>query len=469
MLAQLGADIATSINIAVLNGDDYAAEILLHALKLSASPSKIDIIVDATKLATELEYHNILKRLSAAMEALTIHDGFSSPAGGMEVGVIPSYNEYLPISAEVYDGDIATIDRNGGSILGKLFNAFGSNSNNVDDLSVYVTYRAMKKCSIDYLSESADGGNYFESFRENFAKKNRPVLLRLKDVIGESRYASLKAAFSVESIRTNSNRAETNVIVSKIPYAKIFNRDSSTISMKAFLENTTAHATRLKASLEALADDKDDINGDVKHVVKTGTNAFRLFVANDSYSSTYTPLLQAESSSEYLFAGGDASSKPFTLFDFETFLKEDKSFASLLESVNGKVKLDPLSEDFSSNIFDNLRYQFYLGGVLTGAPLHSHGPAINVLLNGRKQWLLLPPSRDVYSTLHPLAFALAGGIDASYYPYSNEQDFYSSHGGPCYISQGEGDVLFVPRHFSHQTLNTKLSSGFAVEFLNYMY
>ena len=52
--------------------------------------------------------------------------------------------------------------------------------------------------------------------------------------------------------------------------------------------------------------------------------------------------------------------------------------------------------------------QIYFGPILSGAPFHSHGPAINQLIYGQKQWILLPPSKDVYSTIHPLQFTLNG-------------------------------------------------------------
>lgn len=37
--------------------------------------------------------------------------------------------------------------------------------------------------------------------------------------------------------------------------------------------------------------------------------------------------------------------------------------------------------------------QTYLGPPLSGAPFHSHAPAFNVLVHGRKLWMLLPPGR----------------------------------------------------------------------------
>ena len=45
--------------------------------------------------------------------------------------------------------------------------------------------------------------------------------------------------------------------------------------------------------------------------------------------------------------------------------------------------------------------QFYLGPAESGAPLHFHRGAWNVLVHGRKRWFLLPPPAAQYSIKHP--------------------------------------------------------------------
>jgi hypothetical protein len=39
----------------------------------------------------------------------------------------------------------------------------------------------------------------------------------------------------------------------------------------------------------------------------------------------------------------------------------------------------------------------------------------------------------------------------------------------CRFYQNENEILFVPRHWSHQVLNLETSLGFAVEVDNYVY
>jgi hypothetical protein len=48
---------------------------------------------------------------------------------------------------------------------------------------------------------------------------------------------------------------------------------------------------------------------------------------------------------------------------------------------------------------DHPSFQFYVGAVASGSPMHYHKDAINFLIYGAKQWYLLPPSEATYSTV----------------------------------------------------------------------
>jgi oxalate decarboxylase/phosphoglucose isomerase-like protein (cupin superfamily) len=98
--------------------------------------------------------------------------------------------------------------------------------------------------------------------------------------------------------------------------------------------------------------------------------------------------------------------------------------------------------------------QFYLGPPGTGAPMHYHLDAVNVLLHGEKDWLLLPPAAAVYSTERAAGLfqSLAAGRAAAAGP------------PPMLCTQRAGDAMFVPRGWGHAILNTRTSVGYAVEF-----
>ena len=94
------------------------------------------------------------------------------------------------------------------------------------------------------------------------------------------------------------------------------------------------------------------------------------------------------------------------------------------------------------------RLQFYLGGSGTGAPLHYHGNAVNLLAHGRKRWFLLPPAAASFSR-RPAAQWLEKEYPA----------LAASSTPPLELVQEGGDVLFVPAGWAHSTLNVEVSVG----------
>ena len=98
-------------------------------------------------------------------------------------------------------------------------------------------------------------------------------------------------------------------------------------------------------------------------------------------------------------------------------------------------------------------YQFGLGPACAGAPLHYHEDAWNLLLDGAKLWWLQPPHERAYSSVPP-----ARALMAAHEP----TDVGSRHGVLCL--QQPGDLLYVPRHWAHRTLNVQLGAGLAGEY-----
>jgi ankyrin repeat protein len=94
--------------------------------------------------------------------------------------------------------------------------------------------------------------------------------------------------------------------------------------------------------------------------------------------------------------------------------------------------------------------QFYLGPRGSGAPLHYHGSAWNLLVHGRKRWFLLPPQRAAYSTRPVLEWI--------------ERDYARLDPPPIEFIQEAGDIVFVPNYWAHAVLNLLPSVGVAFEF-----
>jgi hypothetical protein len=92
------------------------------------------------------------------------------------------------------------------------------------------------------------------------------------------------------------------------------------------------------------------------------------------------------------------------------------TFAHVLQAADRDERAAAADDAFDSAAKRHI-FQFYLGGPMSGAPFHLHGAAFNALVHGRKSWHLLPPSRDLYSSLHPLAFAANGGVESQWYVF----------------------------------------------------
>ena len=97
--------------------------------------------------------------------------------------------------------------------------------------------------------------------------------------------------------------------------------------------------------------------------------------------------------------------------------------------------------------------QIYYGRPGTGAPMHFHSNAINILLKGSKKWFLLPPGTARMSSKHPLLWD--GGAEGEYT-------------GALTCEQPVGSFMFIPRGWSHAVINTASEEtiGAAVEFVD---
>jgi hypothetical protein len=105
--------------------------------------------------------------------------------------------------------------------------------------------------------------------------------------------------------------------------------------------------------------------------------------------------------------------------------------------------------------------QFYLGAAGTGAPLHFHGDAYNVLAHGRKRWWLFAPDAGNYSVTPAHTWVQREMSDLC---RRCERGGVHAWQCPLTFTQEAGDLLFVPRDWAHATLNLAPSVGYATEF-----
>jgi hypothetical protein len=96
--------------------------------------------------------------------------------------------------------------------------------------------------------------------------------------------------------------------------------------------------------------------------------------------------------------------------------------------------------------------QIYVGVAGSGAPVHHHNNAVNVLLHGKKNWFLFPAHRAEYSTVPIVHYIL------------HELPYVSDSAIPLECVQEAGDAIYIPRHWGHAVLNLQSVTGYAIEF-----
>ena len=129
--------------------------------------------------------------------------------------------------------------------------------------------------------------------------------------------------------------------------------------------------------------------------------------------------------------------------------RTEYAFVQLHPKQHGGLLNDIPKLGYISNLVE-VHTQFYQGRAGTGAPMHLHIDAWNCLVYGEKRWFLMPPFQGAYS-----AMPIRQWVD-ELYPSMQVLE----------CTQRAGDILYVPKYWSHAVLNTRESIGIAREFFN---
>jgi len=97
---------------------------------------------------------------------------------------------------------------------------------------------------------------------------------------------------------------------------------------------------------------------------------------------------------------------------------------------------------------EHLAWQVFFGGDGSGATLHWHGPAINNLYVGTKQWRITPPKYRGFTGMP--------ARDAQEYLDEAEKDVVLG------CVQHAGDMMYIPENWGHSTLTHAFTIGAAV-------
>jgi hypothetical protein len=109
----------------------------------------------------------------------------------------------------------------------------------------------------------------------------------------------------------------------------------------------------------------------------------------------------------------------------------------------------------------NRAHQWFLGPKESGAPLHHHCQAFNTMIQGRKMWLIFPPSHPQmgvgYSNMEAVVWLRRTAI-LNPSILTNPEKY-----GMMVCVQEAGQTIFIPTHWTHATINIEPALGFAAE------
>ena len=461
-----------SLHIAVANADDLGIAILCQ------QGPDLDFKHNgqtALELAQSLGYNHIANRLmkEAAKTDKKDKDGDGSDKEDDNRGILDITDEYAmttgPVkisTAFLSSGKVKKKEVGGYTDLGVVFkDTLGSNfitpspyPNSGDNTTTEPKqYRVdpivINQCQIESLSKQQLSDLSIEQLRNKLQFNNVPVTFSLEEFLSTSEWESLQKAASLSSLLAELSGSKVNT--TSIPYGSKFGQTKTLHSFEDFVENhIKGQTTRLNEYISTMNSNKAIVN------------FTEMAIYNHDNDANLIP--------EYIFTPHFNDNLKLTndiLEVLQNSYQDDEKKA-------GVDRLAHLLQTTNKFVFDRsiLVFQFILGGPLSGSPAHLHTQALNALIYGRKYWYLLPPSKDVYSNVHPVEFAAIGGLNADMWPYAEDhlrdlgiiiENSTTSVGkggiGPCQFEQKAGDLLYIPSQWTHSTINVAETVGFALE------
>jgi len=418
-----------ALHTSVTQGDDRAVEVLLRLARGarldSSSNGVVQCIEESLALAQQLRFDHIERRLRWALDIASSGDGRAI----IDTSLLAAADEFLPCNdkqqtqeqssasnADVYPDAEREREKESYSRSG--------------DASLPVI--GLCECAIDRIDiADLDASR----FHRDYVRLNRAVAIR--GSIGPD----AAARWTVDNLLRDFGHIQ--VIAGPIPYATLFGRRERVVSLQSYVEHPEYGMraySRPNGSSSVFSPEDPPLylfSGPEQEISRA------LHGHMWELLTTFRSLSDANTNNRR----GSAAAGDNHLIELMLSIRRAGSYS--------KDDVEPLNPGTFPTAWKS---QFFLGPPYSGAPFHHHGPAFNVVVSGRKRWTLLPPSRDLYSNVHPLAWIHLGGVDSALYPYRT-----AIGGRPCDFVQEAGEVLFVPRHWTHQVLNLYETVGFAIE------
>mmetsp|Transcript_32282 Transcript_32282/g.46577 ORF Transcript_32282/g.46577 Transcript_32282/m.46577 type:complete len:662 (+) Transcript_32282:770-2755(+) len=447
-----------ALPVAVVNGDDLATALLLRLVATNSTDESVSIALhNCIQLAEQLGYDHVQKRLLRHVEYLTSYEN----SGVFDHSSLPIYNDFSPIEFNSLEVNATTTsnehkEKKSGGLLSGIMGALRKKKNVADsaaecsNLIPEETYGGYNPLRVNIELSNNSSGNKVERickvsrihisnisvehFHNLFVRRNIPVLLQTDFNFSRWKLSTILDKYG-----------HVNVSFSEIPFGAIFGRKEKLATLKEFVSGE-----------------------DGMHAYSEQLRSFLGF--RSTFSSQLSQQMTASQVGNWLLnnKSKDEVNLPKYVFTEEVVTATQQDMVETMHQLgagcigNGSLVGECIGsnlEELVRSVGSALHFQFFLGPPLSGAPFHHHGPAFNVLAFGAKKWALAPPGRDIYTNLHPLELDMSiEGKQFEEYPFKQ---------GPCQLLQQAGEVLFVPRHWSHQVLNLAESVGFAVEVSDY--
>eukprot|EP00163_Fabomonas_tropica_P024301 TRINITY_DN419_c0_g1_i11.p1 TRINITY_DN419_c0_g1~~TRINITY_DN419_c0_g1_i11.p1 ORF type:complete len:825 (-),score=156.94 TRINITY_DN419_c0_g1_i11:157-2631(-) len=230
--------------------------------------------------------------------------------------------------------------------------------------------------------------------------------------------------------------------------AETFLKDYVALSKPVLIRNGLVNFKRAKRNLK-----RDKLlknHGDVK--VK---------VSDIPYASSYGGKGKQVSVAEYIdymravHNGTQATEFKARQYIFENVSPSEQSDAQALANYFSRppVMKNAVEHTPQPHLWDiGATAEFYLGPAMSGAPVHYHRSAWNILIYGKKRWFVFP-QQYTHFTNTPIVDWLQNG-----YQEAKEKKQVLE------CIQYPGDIIYVPNHFGHGVLNLRESVGYASEF-----
>jgi len=295
---------------------------------------------------------------------------------------------------------------------------FSDSTTVADDINVW----SSEHCDFDVRSASTLSA---AKFQDEYFQQSRPVLVLNATDHSWNKFRSTLSNETWLHLRSKQSQGQHQFEVGSIPFAKSFNvAESMSMSISEYLEHILPTVASVVGEQPAEKKSKDERN--------------KKRNKNNSKEKVLPP---------YLFHAVDM-----------TDVKSLKHALPLDQDVVGH--LGNFSNILTSlDLFETA--QWYFGSYNSGAPMHFHGSALNVLIRGTKLWAMLPPRYATYSRQHPSTFM------STFKASRAREGELDKNSEAVWCEQPSGSFLFVPAGWSHAVLNLdKVVAGVAVEIIH---